>query len=74
MKLIREITTTENYKGKYFFNVYISEYKTVYRITSKIIGYAMLCSENWKYSKKEYKTLDDAIQAHIKEVVSVWRL
>ena len=73
MKLIRELVLYKVYKNVRF-KVYLSEFKTVYYISSKRVGYEGLCAESWRYSKQKHKTLENVVDAHIEEVCKVWNI
>lgn len=67
MKVIKEVVRKCTYKNR-AFKVYVTESATNFYCSAQRIGFALPCSENWKYSKKKYKTIESAIDAHLKEV------
>ena len=67
MKVIKEVVKIGIYKKRYF-NVHVTESVTNYYCTAKQIGWALPDSINWKYSKKEYKSIDEAVNAHMNEI------
>lgn len=72
MKIIREIEGFKTYK-EITFEIYVIESATNFYCTAKHVGWAMPCSENWKYPKKEFKTINQAINQHVKELYKRYR-
>lgn len=57
------VTKDNNPIGK----LYVTETPTLYLVSYKQIGYSMPGAVDWKYKKKEYKTIEKAIEAFCKE-------
>lgn len=51
------------------FTFYVSEYKTIWLITMQRKYHELPSVMDWRYSKKEFKTMENAINACIAEAI-----
>lgn len=63
-KLLGKIGSKNKEEWAYIF---VEEYATIWSISARIIGYALNTAEDWRYSKKQYKTVGEAVIAFEEE-------
>ena len=74
-KLIKEHTRTTRVlwgNKQVFARVWIEEYATTWRISAKIFGHACLSAEQWKYTKKECKSIEDLLLHFVADFNKHW--
>lgn len=66
MRFIREYSFYDDISSKRS-EIYIDEYATIWSISARRLGEALCYAQDWRYSKKEYKTVHEALEQFISD-------
>lgn len=67
MKLVESHERLVKINGRSYW-VYVDEYKTIWSIYCKRIGYTLCCASDWRYKKSKFKDIDSVIERFINDV------
>lgn len=66
MRYIREIDFYDDINGKLYV-IYVEEYATIWSISARHFGWALCSLQDWRYPKKQFKTVYDAVEQFKKD-------
>ena len=66
MRFISEHIFYDDIDGKWS-EIFVEEYATIWSISVKHFGWALCSIQDWRYSKKEFKTVFQALNQFIQD-------